>query len=229
MFSETAICEAKKKESIFMISEILKIFDELYPQSGECFLNYEKPWQLLLATILSAQCTDARVNMVTADLFVNFPTLEAYACADIFELEKAVKQTGFFRAKARHLKKTAQILLAEYGGEIPSGIENLTALSGVGRKTANVVRGHIFKIPSIVVDTHVKRVSNRLGLTRFQDPVKIEHELMEILPQSSWINFNQQAITHGRKICTARSPKCENCLLTDYCINARNIGYNSHK
>ncbi|MCL2577396.1 MAG: endonuclease III [Defluviitaleaceae bacterium] len=202
-----------------MITDILRIFDELYPFDGKCFLNYETPWQLLFATILSAQCTDDCVNAVTAELFIKFPTLSAFADADISEIEKAVFQTGFYRNKARHLQGSAQKLLFEHNGEVPSDISQLTALPGVGRKTANVVRGHIFKIPSIVVDTHVKRVSNRLGITRHTDPVKIEHELMEILPEIHWIPYNQQAITHGRKICTARSPRCNECALSFQCFS----------
>jgi len=197
---------------------ILKTLDKLYPYDGICFLNYETPWQLLFATILSAQCTDERVNQVTAKLFVNYPTLEAFASANISDLEKAVHQTGFFRAKARHLQTSAMKLLADHAGELPSDIESLTALSGVGRKTANVVRGHIFKIPSIVVDTHVRRVSNRLGLSANKDPEKIEFDLMEILPKKHWIPYNQQVITHGRQICASRNPKCNECELRKECI-----------
>lgn len=204
-----------------MIAEILKMLDEIYPYDGKCFLNYEQPWQLLFATILSAQCTDACVNIVTAKLFVKFPSLESFAGTNITNLEEAIRQTGFFRAKARYLQQSACLLLFNHGGEVPSDINALTALSGVGRKTANVVRGHIFKIPSIAVDTHVKRVSNRLGLTRHHCPVKIEHELLEILPEDHWIRFNQQAITHGRQICIARNPRCTNCVLRTHCKNPK--------
>jgi len=199
------------------ISRILKTLDKLYPFDGVCFLNYEKPWQLLFATILSAQCTDERVNQVTAKLFVDYPSLEAFAAANISDLEKAVHPTGFFRAKARHLQTSALKLLNDHAGEVPSEIESLTALSGVGRKTANVVRGHIFKIPSIVVDTHVKRVSNRLGLANHSDPEKIEFQLMEILPRKYWIQYNQQVITHGRQVCASRSPRCDECELQKDC------------
>ena len=200
------------------VKRVLEAFDHLYPQDGKCFLNYETPWQLLFATILSAQCTDERVNKVTATLFADFPNLEAFASADISDLEKAVRQTGFFRMKAMHLQKSARSLLANHEGVLPSCIEDLTQLSGVGRKTANVVRGHIFGIPSIVVDTHVKRISNKLGFTKSQDPVKIEFELMELLPQKSWIAYNQQAITHGREVCIARSPKCDTCEIIRECV-----------
>ncbi|MCL1842251.1 MAG: endonuclease III [Defluviitaleaceae bacterium] len=200
-----------------MLSEVLNILDRLYPYDGVCFLNHETPWQLLFATILSAQCTDARVNIVTKDLFEKFSTLESFAFAEIHKLEDAVRQTGFFRTKARSIKASAQILLEEHGGEVPSDIEILTALPGVGRKTANVIRSHIFNIPSIVVDTHVKRVSNRLGIANHHDPEKIEFQLMEILPKSHWIRYNQQVISHGRKICKAQNPKCGDCALKAYC------------
>jgi len=199
------------------VKRILTTLEELYPYDGVCFLNYETPWQLLFATILSAQCTDARVNLVTAELFKNYPSLEAFKNADIKDLEKAIYTTGFFRAKARHLQENAKTLISEHNGEVPSDIESLTKLSGVGRKTANVVRGHIFKIPSIVVDTHVKRVSKRLGLTQYDDPVKIEFELMKILPKKYWICYNQQIISHGREVCKAQSPKCSDCMLKEDC------------
>ena len=199
------------------IKRILDILDSLYPQSGKCFLNYETPWQLLFATIMSAQCTDERVNSVTPALFARFPTLEAFAAADTKEIEKIIHSTGFFRAKAKHLRESARLILDNFGGDLPSDIDSLTTLSGVGRKTANVVRGHIFHIPSIVVDTHVKRVSNRLGLALHSDPVKIEHELMEILPKEHWIRYNQQVITHGRAVCISRAPRCEACELHKEC------------
>jgi len=201
------------------IKRILSTLGRLYPFDGICFLHYssDHPWQLLFATILSAQCTDDRVNIVTASLFRQFPTLEAFAGADITELEKAVRPTGFYRHKANHLQKSAQKLLHEFGGQVPSDMESLTSLSGVGRKTANVVRSHIFNIPSITVDTHVMRITKKLGLTRHSDPVKIEFDLMEVLPKNHWIRYNQQVITHGRQVCTARSPKCDKCELKKEC------------
>jgi len=199
------------------IDKILKILDDLYPWDGRCFLHHETPWQLLFATILSAQCTDDRVNMVTAELYIKYPSLTAFAEADLNDLEKAIHSTGFFRAKARHLQESARKLLHEFNGQVPSSMEKLTSLGGVGRKTANVVRGHIFGIPSITVDTHVKRVSHRLGLTSHTDPTKIEFELMGILPESHWIRYNQQVITHGRQTCLARSPCCEKCKLNVCC------------
>ena len=201
------------------ISQILTILDQLYPWDGRCFLNYETPWQLLFATILSAQCTDDRVNIVTAQLYTKYPTLESIAQAKLSDLEKVIHSTGFYRAKARHLKESATRLIRDYDSQVPSDIEALTSLSGVGRKTANVVRSHIFDIPSIVVDTHVKRVTHRLGITEHTDPTKIEFDLMEKLPKTHWIRYNQQVITHGRKICMARSPSCEECELQGFCKN----------
>jgi len=201
------------------IKRILHTLDALYPFDGVCFLNYEneKPWQLLFATILSAQCTDARVNMVTPDLFAKFPTLESYTTANIADIEKVIHSTGFYRSKAKSLQETAQKLLSEHSGNLPSDITELTALPGVGRKTANVVRSHIFNQPSIVVDTHVKRITKKLGLTESTDPVKIEFELMELLPKKHWIPYNQQIISHGRAVCTAQSPKCDKCKLKPEC------------
>jgi endonuclease-3 len=174
-------------------------------------LHYYEPWQLLFATILSAQCTDEQVNRVTEKLFADYPTLEAFANADLGELEKAVYSTGCYKRKALHIKLAARQLIDIHGGVLPSDIGKLTKLSGVGRKTANVVLSHVFKTPSVVVDTHVARVSARLGFTSQKDPVKIERDLMAALPTEHWIPFNQQIITHGRRVCTARSPKCEAC------------------
>ena len=213
------------------VERILATLERLYPFDDTCFLHYDhtQPWQLLFATILSAQCTDARVNIVTADLFKQFPTLESFALADILEIENAVRTTGFYRHKAMHMQKSAQKLLAEHSGRLPSDIEQLTALSGVGRKTANVVRGHIFKIPSITVDTHVMRISGKLGLTKNTDPVKIEFDLMEVLPKTHWIRFNQQVINHGRQVCTARNPKCQNCELLSDCGTGLSYGFTKQK
>jgi len=199
------------------VKRILTTLDLLYPFDGKCFLHYNTPWQLLFATILSAQCTDDRVNQVTASLFRDFPTLEAFAAADISAIETAIHSTGFFHAKARHLQNSALRLMTHFAGEVPQNMEELTSLPGVGRKTANVVRCHIFGLPGVVVDTHVKRISHKLGLTANTDPEKIEFDLMEILPKQHWIRFNQQIITHGRQICTARHPKCASCDLIKDC------------
>ena len=197
--------------------EILALLDEKYTREYKCYLNYENPEQLLIATRLSAQCTDARVNVVTKDLFQKYDTMEKFAQADLRELEQDIKPTGFYHNKAKNIIGCAQRLVNEYGGEVPSDLEALVSLPGVGRKTANVIRGNIFHEPSVVVDTHVKRISRRLGLTREEDPVKIEKDLMKVLPREHWILYNIQIITFGRQICFARSPKCEECFLTKYC------------
>lgn len=197
--------------------EILKRLDEVYGTEYICYLNHETPWQLLIAVILSAQCTDARVNIVTKDLFVKYDTLEKFANADLKELENDIRPTGFFHNKAKNIIACAKRLIEVYGGEVPSELEDLLTLAGVGRKTANVIRGNIYNQPSIVVDTHVKRISKRLGFTKEDDPEKIEYELMRKLPKDHWILYNIQIISFGRNICFARSPKCEECFLRDLC------------
>lgn len=197
--------------------EILDRLDKEYGTEYICYLNHENPWQLLIAVILSAQCTDARVNIVTKDLFQKYDTLEKFANADLAELEQDIKPTGFYHNKAKNIIACAKRLVYEFGGEVPSSLEDLTSLAGVGRKTANVIRGNIYHEPSIVVDTHVKRISKRLGFTKETDPEKIEYELMKVLPKDHWILYNIQIISFGRTICFARSPKCENCFLQDLC------------
>ncbi len=197
--------------------EILARLDKEYGREYVCYLNHETPWQLLIAVILSAQCTDARVNIVTKDLFQKYDSLEKFANAELEELEQDIKSTGFYHNKAKNIIACAKRLIYEFGGEVPSSLEDLTSLAGVGRKTANVIRGNIYNEPSIVVDTHVKRISKRLGFTKETDPEKIEYELMEVLPKDHWILYNIQIITFGRSICSARSPKCENCFLQDLC------------
>lgn len=197
--------------------QILNILDEQYGTEYRCYLNYETPWQLLIATMLSAQCTDARVNIVTESLFKKYPSAFAFANADLKELEQDIKPTGFYHNKAKNIISCMKDIMDKYGGEVPKSLEELTSLAGVGRKTANVIRGNIYHEPSVVVDTHVKRISNRLGLTKNQDPEKIEQDLMEELPKDHWILYNIQIITFGRTICTARSPRCEECFLQKYC------------
>ena len=197
--------------------EILKRLDNQYGTSYRCYLNYSRPYELLIATMLSAQCTDARVNKVTEDLFKKYRSVDDFACADIRELEKDIESVGFYHTKAQHVKECCSILAEKYAGEVPSDIDSLTSLPGVGRKTANVVRGHVFGKPSVVVDTHVKRLSNRLGLTVEQDPVKIEFDLMKKIPEEHWILINLQLIRHGREICHARHPECGRCFLNDIC------------
>ncbi len=198
------------------VRQILELLDKEYGPV-KCYLNHQNAWQLLIATILSAQCTDDRVNMVTEELFKKYKTIKDFAEASQQELENDIRSTGFFRNKAKNIIACCQSLLTNYNGQVPSDIDALTSLAGVGRKTANVVRGNIYGIPSIVVDTHVKRITNLLGLTKSQDPVKIEHELMEILPEDHWISYNTQIIALGRKICIARRPKCGECFLSHLC------------
>lgn len=197
--------------------EILNRLDTAYGTEYVCYLNHETPWQLLIAVILSAQCTDARVNIVTKDLFVKYDTLEKFANADLKELEQDIHSTGFYHNKAKNIISCARTLVEKYHGELPRTLEELTALAGVGRKTANVIRGNIYHDPSIVVDTHVKRISKRLGFTKNEDPEKVEMDLMKVLPKDHWILYNIQIITFGRSICSARSPKCAECFLSDIC------------
>ncbi|MEG1828717.1 MAG: endonuclease III [Cellulosilyticaceae bacterium] len=199
------------------IKAILSTLDENYPTEVVCYLNHETPVQLLIATILSAQCTDDRVNIVTKTLFEKYPTVIDFANADLAELEQDIKSTGFYKNKAKNILACTQKLVKEHGGEVPSDLDMLTSLAGVGRKTANVIRGNIFKISSVVVDTHVKRISIRWGLTLSTDPTAIELELMKKLPKEHWIRYNTQVIAHGRAICTARSPKCLSCMFIKYC------------
>lgn len=199
------------------VTEILARMDAHYGTDFRCSLDHESAWQLLIATMLSAQCTDARVNIVTKDLFVKYPSVEAFAAADLKELEQDIHSTGFYHNKAKNIIACCKDLMEKYNGEVPSGIDELTSLAGVGRKTANVIRGNIFHEPSIVVDTHVKRISLKLGITKSDDPVKAEQELMKVLPKDHWILYNIQLITFGREICKAPTPKCDECFLTDLC------------
>ena len=199
------------------IAEILHRLDTQYTTEYKCYLNHETPWQLLVATILSAQCTDARVNIVTKDLFQKYKNVQDFANANLEELEQDIHATGFYHNKAKNIIACARRVLTEFGGEVPRSLEDLTSLAGVGRKTANVIRGNIYHEPSIVVDTHVKRISKKLGFTKEDDPVKIEFDLMEVLPKDHWILYNIHIITLGRTICTARSPKCQECFLADIC------------
>ena len=202
--------------------EILDILDAQYGTEYVCYLNYETPWQLLIATMLSAQCTDARVNIVTKDLFVKYPSVEAFAEADLKELEQDIRPTGFYHNKAKNIISCMRDVRDRFGGEVPRSLEDLTSLAGVGRKTANVIRGNIYNDPSIVVDTHVKRISKKLGLTKEDDPEKVEYELMKVLPKDHWILYNIQIITLGRTICKAPTPKCGECFLTEWCKDYQN-------
>lgn len=197
--------------------EIIDIFKNMYSEEVKCYLTHSDAWELLVATILSAQCTDARVNIITKDLFAKYRTIEDFANADLAELEQDIKQAGFYHNKAKNIIGSARMILSDYDGEVPSDIEDLTRLPGVGRKTANVIRGNIYGIDSIVVDTHVKRISGRLQLTKEEDPEKIEYDLMKVIPREYWILINIWFITFGRTICKAQSPKCQECPLVKYC------------
>ncbi len=195
---------------------IVKELARLYPDA-QCALRHDNPLQLLVATILSAQCTDARVNMVTPALFARYPDARAFADADSAELEKAIQSTGFFRNKARNIIACCQQLVALHGGQVPDTMEELFHLPGVGRKTANVVLGDAFQVPGITVDTHVGRLSRRLDLTKHTDPVKVEHDLMALIPRKDWTPFSHALIFHGRRVCHARKPNCPGCTLARLC------------
>lgn len=198
------------------IENIIKELDKLYP-TAECSLIYKDPLQLLVATQLSAQCTDARVNIVTKDLFDRYRSVKDFAEADITELEEYIRSTGFYRNKAKNIIACCRKILTDFQGKVPDSMDELLTLPGVGRKTANLVLGDIFGKPGVVVDTHAKRLSNRLGLTAMQDPVKIEFDLMKILPENMWSRFSHQLVLHGRAVCKARKPDCEICTLRSYC------------
>jgi endonuclease-3 len=202
------------------VTAILKGLERLYPDA-DCELHRDNPFQLLCATILSAQCTDERVNQVTPTLFAQFPTAEAMSEAPLPVLEDIIRSTGFFRQKAKSLKGAARILVEQYGGQVPRTIDELRALPGVARKTSNVVLGTAYGIADgVVVDTHVQRLALRLGLTRNTTPEKIEQDLMQVVPRPRWIKLGHQLIWHGRRLCYARKPDCEHCLLAPHCPSA---------
>ncbi|HLW68124.1 MAG TPA: endonuclease III [Gemmataceae bacterium] len=188
----------------------------LYPDA-HCALKHGDPLQLLVATILSAQCTDVRVNLVTPALFTRFPNAEAFARANITQLEKMIQSTGFFRNKAKNIKECCKKIVSEHGGRVPGTLEELVKLPGIGRKTANVVLGDGFGVPGITVDTHVLRLSRRLGLTKHTMPEKVERDLMELIPQAEWTMFSHRLIFHGRQVCFARKPNCDGCLMNTFC------------
>lgn len=199
------------------IKQILKDLNKLYP-NAETALHHKSALEMLVATILSAQCTDARVNLVTPVLFQKYPSPLAYAEAPLAQLEKDLSSINFYRNKARNIQQMARLLLEKHRGEVPETMEELIELPGVGRKTANVVLGVIHeKAEGVVVDTHVKRLSYRLGLTKNEDPVKIEKDLMKLVPQADWIDFSHLLILHGRAICKARRPLCEECVINPIC------------
>jgi endonuclease-3 len=204
--------EEKKRRAL----EIARRLNDRHPDAAVA-LHHKSPLELMVSTILSAQCTDERVNTVTPELFRRYPEAGDYAGADIEELEELIRPTGFFHQKAKSIQGACRVIAGEYGGEVPSEMDALTSLPGVGRKTANCIRGGAWGIPGITVDTHVKRLSLRLGLTDNTDPVKIEYDLNDILPEEIWYDFSNTLIFHGRRVCKARKPDCRNCMLTDLC------------
>ena len=205
----------KLKEKAALICDIL---DTVYPDAV-CSLQYEKPYELMIATRLSAQCTDARVNLVTPALFAQFPTLESFADADISALEEAVKPCGFYRAKAKSIKEMCQRVRDVYGGVVPDNMDDLLTLSGIGRKTANLLLGDVYGKPAVVTDTHCIRISGRLGLTKRHAPEHVEEDLRKILPPERSSRYCHQIVQFGRDTCTARNPKCSECPLKEYCTD----------
>ena len=204
---------ADKKERVL---KIIEIFNRVY-SDADCTLEYDNPLQLLISTQLAAQCTDKRVNIVTKDLYKKYPDVYAFANADEMELREDIKPTGFFRNKAKNIIGCCQMLIKDYGGQVPEAMEDLLKLPGVGRKTANLVRGDYFGIPGIVVDTHATRLSNKLGLTKNTDPKKIEIDLLKIVPEEYQTSFCHQLVYHGRAYCHARKPKCAECPINHLC------------
>lgn len=198
------------------VKKMLEILDEMYP-NPECSLTYDTPLQMLIATQLSAQCTDNCVNKVTPALFKKYPTVHDFAAADITELENDIRPTGFYKNKAKNIKACCQRLIDAYGGEVPDNMEDLLTLAGTGRKTANLVLGDIFGKSAVVVDTHASRIARRIGLTKQTDPTKIEFELKAIIPEKSQLRMCHQFVSHGRAVCTSRKPKCEECGLYEVC------------
>jgi endonuclease-3 len=205
-----------KKNNQKRVKEIIDILSKVIPDATIA-LKFSNALELLIATILSAQCTDTKVNEVTKDLFKKYRTTEAYAKTDLARLEEEIRPTGFYRNKAKSIQKCCQELVTRFGGKVPKTLEELVILPGVGRKTANVILGNTFGIPGIVVDTHVQRVSQRIGLTKNTDPVKIEFDLMEIVPKEEWTHFSNLLIWHGRRTCTARKPLCPQCPIRKLC------------
>ena len=201
-----------QKKAKALYRGLCKTYPEIY-----CELNFANPLQLVIATVLSAQCTDKRVNQVTAQLFKKYKNVRAYAKAPIEEIEEIIYPTGFYHAKARHIKGLTSKIISDFGGEVPSTLEELITLPGVGRKTANVVLGHAFDTPGITVDTHFGRLSRRFEWTQSMDPVKVEHEVGELIPQAEWTNLSQRIIWHGRRVCHSRKPACGACTLAKIC------------
>jgi endonuclease-3 len=219
--------EAMEKQSNQKrVKEIIKVLSKEIPDS-KIALNFSNPFELLIATILSAQCTDVKVNQVTAELFKKYRSVKDYAEVNLTDLEEDIRSTGFYRNKATSIQKCCRELAARFGGKVPRTLEELVTLPGVGRKTANVILGNAFGIPGIAVDTHVHRVTQRIGLTQNEDPVKIEFDLMEIIPREEWTHFANLLIWHGRKTCIARKPLCQACLIRKLCDYGSGTGITS--
>ena len=206
----------KKNEKTKYVLKLIQLLKETYPDA-HCALHYSTPFELLVATILSAQCTDVRVNMVTPALFKKFGTPEKMAKASLSDIEELIRSTGFYKNKAKNIIACAQTLVRDHGGQVPADLDALVQLGGVGRKTANVVLGNVFGVPSMVVDTHVGRLSQRFGLVSSDDPVKIERALQDIVPREDWTMFSHWLIAHGRAVCLARKPKCHDCVFNEMC------------
>jgi endonuclease-3 len=202
-----------KKQKALKIAELLQ---GMYPEAT-CSLEYKDPLQLMVATQLAAQCTDARVNIVTKDLFRKYRTEQDFANADLEELEQDIRSTGFYHNKAKNIIAACRMIISDYGGNVPSNIEDLLKLPGVGRKTANLILNDSFGVPGVVIDTHAKRLTNRMGLTENEDPEKIEYDLMKLLPAEKWGSFCHQLVFHGRALCDARKPKCGDCPILPHC------------
>jgi len=214
---ETLTAKRKRAHEIFL--RLRKTYPEV-----RCALHFAKPWELLVATVLSAQCTDKVVNQVTPALFKKYPSIHAFAAADPKKIEEAIRSTGFYRNKARNILGAAKAVLEKFGGKVPARMEDLVAVPGVGRKTANVILGNAFGIPGIAVDTHMIRINRLLGLTRHADPVKIEFDLMALVPEKDWTLYSHLIIQHGRVRCLARRPDCRHCEIRDLCPSAGKTG-----
>lgn len=206
----------KKQRAISAVEALKKEYPEAI-----CSLNYKDEFQLLAATRLSAQCTDARVNIVTPALFEKYPTVEAFAKAEVADVEELIRSCGFYRTKAKDLVEMAKKIISDFGGKVPDNIEDLTSLPGVGRKTANLICGDIFGKPAVVADTHLIRISNLLGLVETKDPFKVEMQLKELLPAEESNDFCHRCVLHGRAVCIARRPDCENCCMAEFCKSAK--------
>jgi len=204
------------------VAEIIRKLESVYPDA-RCTLDFRSPFELLVATILAAQCTDERVNIVTPELFRKYPSPAAFAQADLDELQNDIRSTGFFRNKAKHIKASARTIEEDYGGEVPRTMNELTGLAGVGRKTANVILGNVYDTPGLVIDTHVRRLAQRIGLTRNTNPDKIEQDLMPIVPHKRWTQFSHMLVFHGRSVCLARKPNCPECVIRASCDFPENI------